>query len=562
MLAGQPPPTKGTRVHCVAMRTPLEQSGSARRCAVLALGMSFALATGAVVTIPASAAPAPVAVKPSPGSPGIGDRLYPRLGNGGYDVRHYALDVRYPTKNPKQTVTGNVLISATATQALSSFDLDFSGRSVGSVAVNGRVARWSWLKGELKVTPRFALRAGSAFTVKVAGFTATPTVPGKGALLDAPFFSTPDGSALAGQPDGAHRYFPSNDHPRDKATYSFSILAPKGWIAVANGVLTGSAAAGGGTRWRYVQRQPMASELTQIAVGDFRLTNWGSSDGVVLRDVTPRRLTAALHPRLAVEASQLNWMRSRVGPYPFDTYGSLVVDSPLGFALETQTLSLYTADFFNRKVPDAALNPILLHELSHQWFGDSVSPSSWSDVWQNEGHATWYELTYAQDQDYLPKVYGAKDLDDLMRQVYAASDSLRAQYGPVARPIGGSTGALFNPNVYYGGALALYALRQEIGTAAFDQLERQWIARNRGASRSTDDFIALASKVSAKDLRTFLIAWLYGTRTPPMPGHPEWTVTPVPHTTAAARRVAAARANAASPFTRRLATRIALIQAR
>lgn len=209
----------------------------------------------------------------------------------------------------------------------------------------------------------------------------------------------------------------------------------------------------------------MASELTQIAVGDFRLTNWGSSDGVVLRDVTPRRLTAALHPRLAVEASQLNWMRRRVGLYPIDTYGSLVVDSRLGFALETQTLSLYTADLFNRKVPDAALNPILLHELSHQWFGDSVSPSSWSDVWHNEGHATWYELTYAQDQDYLPKVYGAKDLDDLMRQVYAASDSLRAQYGPVARPIGGSTGALFNPNVYYGGALALYALRQEIGTA-------------------------------------------------------------------------------------------------
>jgi aminopeptidase N len=82
--------------------------------------------------------------------------------------------------------------------------------------------------------------------------------------------------------------------------------------------------------------------------------------------------------------------------------------------------------------------------------------------------------------------------------------------------------------VYDGGALVLYALRQEIGTRVFTTLERQWVTKFRGRSASTDAFIALAFRTACRDLRTFLIAWLYGTRIPPMPGHPGWTVEPVP----------------------------------
>ena len=105
---------------------------------------------------------------------------------------------------------------------------------------------------------------------------------------------------------------------------------------------------------------------------------------------------------------------------------------------------------------------------------------------------------------------------------------MRDKYGPVARPRSGAIDDLFNPNVYDGGALALYALRQKVGAKRFNALERRWVAKYRGRSASTDDFIRLASRVAHQDLRTFLIAWLYGTRTPPMPGHPDWTVDPVP----------------------------------
>jgi aminopeptidase N len=173
----------------------------------------------------------------------------------------------------------------------------------------------------------------------------------------------------------------------------------------------------------------------------------------------------------------------------------------------------------------------MLHELSHMWFGDSVSPYEWSDLWLNEGHASWYEFTYAAEKGFLandtagyPDEVGYADLDSLMRAVYAHGDQWRHDFGPVALP---NAETLFSLNVYHGGALVLYALRQVVGDATFQRIERGWVQRYRDQSASTADFIALASRIAGRDLTGFLRDWLYGERTPPMPGHPDWTVDPV-----------------------------------
>jgi aminopeptidase N len=480
-------------------------------------------------------APATVAGRRAPATPGaagIGDPLFPRLGNGGYDVLHYDLRLRYETSAPAQAVDGMVRVVARATQALSRFDLDFAGSAVGDVAVNGRAATWRRDGEELVVTPPRPLRRGQVFSTRVRHFAAAPT-PARPGQLTVAFFSTADGSATAPQPDLAHRVFPSNDHPRDKARFTFTLDVPAGTTAVANGVFAGRDARDGRWVWHYRQRQPMATELTQIVVGRFTITQRSGQDGVAVRDVTPTRLTAGLAPKLAVVSEQLAWLRQRVGGYPFDVYGTLVVDAPLGFALETQTLSLFDAGSFD--APRSGWAPVMVHELAHQWFGDSVSPWSWSDVWLNEGHATWYELLYAEEQRLLREATGFARVEALMRNLYGAGDTFRTLFGPVARPQGVSIPALFNPNVYFGGALALYALRQEIGAEAFAILERRWVQRFRGRSASTLDFIALASEVAGRDLAPFLRAWLYGAKTPPMPGHPDWAVTPASPAAAAAR---------------------------
>lgn len=456
--------------------------------------------------------------QPSPGAPGIGDALYPNLGNGGYEVEHYHLDLGYATAAPSQAIDGTVTIQARATQALSRFDLDFSGSSVGAVTVDGRAAASSWDGEELVITPAQPLRQGERFAVTVSHFASSPTVADPNNFLDAPFFSTPDGTAWAGQPHNAHRIFPSNDHPADKATFSFQIDVPAGTTAVANSELVGQHTSGGRTIWRYEHSEPMATELAQVAVGALTVVSRGHHGDVLVRDVMPARLAADLAPKMAVELAQLDWLRERLGDYPFRTYGSLVVDTSLGFALETQTLSLYDTLIFG--LPESILNPTMLHELAHQWFGNSVAPAQWSDVWQNEGHATWYELTFTAGPD-------SREFTELMQLVYSFGDIFRAVFGPVGAPRSGDPFELFNPNVYYGGALVLYALRQQVGDVAFRNVERAWVTHYRGRSASTADFIALASQVSGQDVSAFLQAWLYGTTIPAMPGHPDWVANPV-----------------------------------
>jgi aminopeptidase N len=478
----------------------------------------------------ALAAAAPTSAAPSPGAAGIGDRLFPGLGNGGYDVRRYHLDLRYATSDPTQPIDGSVTIVARATQSLSRFNLDFAGLRVGDVSVNRRPAAWRREGEELVVTPASPLRDGRIFAVR-ADFTVVPTAPDPEDDISLALFSTPDGTATAPQPNLAHYIFPSNDHPRDKASYTIRLDVPAGTLAVANGVLIGRHTRAGRTVSTYVQRQPMATELIQLAVGRYDYFPRGRHSGVFVRDVISPTLTPLVEPLLVRTSGHLAWIQPRVGSFPFDLYGSLVVDAELTYVLETQTISLFDRNWFTL-YGEGSWDPTMLHELAHEWFGNSVSPWEWSDLWLNEGHASWYEFLYAEEKGFLeedtedyPNPTGYADFDDLMRAVYALGDQWRAESGPVARPASADT--LFSLNAYHGGALVLYALRQEIGEPAFQRLERAWLNRYRGRSASTADFIALASRIAGRDLTAFLEDWLYGTETPPMPGHPDWTVDPV-----------------------------------
>jgi aminopeptidase N len=474
----------------------------------------------------------------SPGAPSIGDPLFPGLGNGGYDTRHVTLNLRYPTAAPLQTVQGFAVITARATQDLSQFNLDFAGDSVGRVSVNGRRAESAWEGEELVITPRRSIRDHRRFTVAVP-FTASTTPEDPTTLITA-WFATPSGSFTAFQPNYAHTKFPINDHPSDKASYTLRFDVPAGTTAVGNGLPTDRRTVRGQTITTYEERDPMAAELVSLNAGELTVVNRGRIDGITFRDVMPTKFVDALEPANALGPAHMEWMEQHVGRYPFDSYGTLSADSNAGFALENQTLSLYPA-WFLIDAPPATYEPVMVHELAHQWFGDSVAPYRWRDVWLNEGHATWYEQLYGAEK--YPEAY---NFEDNLRAYYSQGDIWRAQYGPVASPNSAvNILDLFNPNVYQGGATVLYALRQVVGEDAFYAIERRWVRRYEGDSASTEDFIALASRVAHRDLGPFLRDWLYGSKTPPMPGHPDWTVT-APGAAPAAPKARTAPTTAAS----------------
>jgi aminopeptidase N len=495
--------------------------------------LGIALLATAVVAAPAAAAP-------RPGADGIGDRLFPQLGNGGYDAKHYDLSVSYASSAPEQDVAGKVTMVARATQSLSRFDLDFSGDTVGAVRVDGHSADFERAGQELVVTPAHAIKRGRTFEV-VVRFVSGPFTPAPDNTLPFGWFTTVDGSVTAGQPDQSNTIYPVNDHPADKASYTIKLDVPEGVTAVANGELRSRSTRSGRTRSVYEMKEPLASELIQLAVGKLDVIQRGFVRGVRVRDVAPTALAPQLETALGRTPDHLRWLTAQVGRYPFDSYGVLAADQNFGYALETQTLSLHPAFLFAPEVRLADSEPTMVHELAHQWFGDSVAPRSWSDVWLNEGHATWYEWLYGAEffladepgYDFVPRV----------REAYSHGDQWRKLYGPVARPSSNELFDLFSPNVYDGGATVLYALRQVIGERAFGRLERRWVQQNAGRSVGTGDFIALASKVAGRDLGPFLRGWLYGTKTPAMPGHPDWTVLPAdtPLATAKAARATSAR---------------------
>ncbi|MBO9533144.1 MAG: M1 family metallopeptidase [Solirubrobacteraceae bacterium] len=506
---------------------------------VVSAAVTVAAAPLAAASATAAPKPTPKPVVGSPGAPALGDSLFPTLGNGGYDALHYNFTLTFG-KTPSSPVTGTETLTAKATQALSSFSLDLGPAPlIGAVTVNGKSAATTRTAEKLIITPSQVLPAGSEFTVKISGlsFTATPLSDDPSSVA---YIAAPSGSFTAPQPAYMHHVLPVNDHPLDKATYYFKLTTPAGTMAVASGKLSSKERLkNGSTVYAYAQRQPMASELIQLASGAYKMVDQGVGSGVRLRNIIAKGAGSVADDLLADNAKQMAWVVKHLGAYPFDVYGVIVTDEDPQFALETQTLTMIPGAWFENPDDAAWVAPTMVHELVHQWYGDSVSPKDWADIWVSEGHATWYEARYADDEGYFEDYSGFPTFNDFAQRIYELGDKYRANYGPVGRPLSGSDDDLFSPQSYYGGFLVLYALRQEIGARAFAKLEREYVTRYKGQTKGTADFVALASKIAGRDLSAFLNAWIYGLTTPPMPGHPDWAVEPVDVTLAATSRASA-----------------------
>ncbi|MET9858288.1 M1 family metallopeptidase [Streptomyces smyrnaeus] len=453
------------------------------------------------------------AALPAPTAAGIGDHLFPQLGNPGYDVRTYDLSFDYSGDNSKPLNARTVIEAQVTAGPMERFNLDFAGGEVSSVQVDGQPAQHARAGEDLVVTPPTPLRRGARMQVEIR-HTSDPTVKNGG------WVRTKDGLAMANQADAAHRVFPSNDHPADKAMFTFRVRAPRGLTVVTGGLPTGRTRVGQDTVWTYRMVHPMATELAQVSIGRSTVVRSKGPHGLPLRHVVPTGQRGALEPVLNETSRQIAWMERRAGKYPFENYGLLAAEVETGFELETQTLSLFEHKLLSsRKYPDWYRESLMMHELAHQWYGNSVSPHRWTDLWLNEGHATWYEWAYAAER-------GGFSVDERARASYEQSDAWRKRYGPPAAIFPArKTGKiqLFSPIVYNGSAVVLYALRERIGKEAFARLERAWPRRHRDSTATTADFIKLASEISGKDQSAFLKKWLYGKTTPPMPGHPDWT---------------------------------------
>ncbi|GIH99045.1 M1 family metallopeptidase [Planobispora takensis] len=450
---------------------------------------------------PATARPSSGAATPSSGgpasagAPGIGDPDFPTDGNGGYDAERYRLTIGYEPDS--RQLSGVVVIEARATQALSRFNLDLSGFTVGEVTVDDRPATFGRSGDELSVTPSRPIDDRAAFRVKVVYSGEPRPVRNSSNLGTYGFIPTRDGAFVTCEPNGAKTWFPVNDHPSDKALYDFEITVPAGLTALANGEMVGRPRTSGGrTTYLWRENHPMVSYLATMTLGRFELREGETASGIKNLAAVDPRFGSSLNKLYRISGEVTDYWATVFGPYPFSSTGGVVDDFSAGYALENQTKPMYGG--FD---PD---EDIIAHELAHQWFGNSLSITRWKDLWLNEGFATYAEWLWSEHK-------GDSTAEQLFRQHYAADDDDPIWAYPPGRA---QPDDLFNNSVYTRGGMTLHALRQRIGDQVFFELLKTWNAEHKHGNVTTEQFTALAEKLSGRQLDALFDAWLFQPRKP------------------------------------------------
>ena len=430
------------------------------------------------------------------GGRSMGDPYAPELGNTGYDAQHYTIQIALDpaVKEFSSTVT----IEAEAeVDNLGELSLDFIGFEIESLLVDGVPALFSREDDKLIIQLPELLAAGELFTIEVS-YAGTPDdrpsryVPFAESI--GLFYGAEETIYVLSEPDGARFWFPNNDHPKDKATYRFEVTAPEGLTAVSNGTLlatledTPMPDGSAGTTFVWEHNFPMASYLATIAVGEYERLEGESSSGVVLRDYVFPDDKAAFKQSTAVVSEAIEWMSDLFGEYPFEEYGYVTVHAP-GVSLETQTMVLLSSGMLNEST--------VIHEMAHMWFGDWVSLDSWGEMWRNEGFATYITILWENRDD-------PEEVDLVMEGVRAwlADDGI---VQPLLNP---PPRRLFSTNSYFGGALMIHDLRQEVGDEAFFAGLQTYLAEYGGGTASDAQFQAVMEEASGQSLEAFFEKWL------------------------------------------------------
>ncbi|MER7486478.1 M1 family metallopeptidase [Streptomyces sp. NPDC126497] len=441
-----------------------------------------------------------------PGAPaggsGVGDPYFPKAGNGGYDVRHYALDLAYDPRAHR--LTGTAVITARAAEDLSALNLDLEGLDVEEVTVDGAAARWSRTGQELTVRPREAVRGTFRVTVRYAGAPVTVTDPDGS---EEGWLRTADGALALGQPVGSTAWFPGNHHPSDKATYSLAVTVPEGVRAVSNGEPAGEERKGDRTTYRWRTGEPMASYLATLAVGRYDVRRTTTAGGLPVYTAVDPEQAEASRASLARLPEVLAWAERTFGPYPFSSAG-VIVERPedAGYALETQSRPVFPG------APDTGL---LVHEIAHQWYGDSVTPRTWRDMWLNEGFATYAEWLWREEHggDTAQRTFDALYAGGYVPD--AGAEEELWSFPPAEPP---DAAHLSAAPVYGRGAMVLHKVRQTVGDDAFRDLLRGWARAHRHGNADTGDFTAFVERSAPdRDFAGIWEDWLYGAGRPERP---------------------------------------------
>ncbi len=427
----------------------------------------------------------------------VADPVYPRHGNPAIDVLHYGLELTWAPD--AKTLTGRATLRLRATADVTELRLDLSDDyRLGEVLLDGVKATGATLAGDkLTVPGRLRTDAHATLIVSYAGTPAPVRAPtSRGDFDSVGLTVTADGSLWTMQePFGAFTWYPANDQPSDKALYDMAITVPPGWSGVAGGTPAGR----DGATFRYTTTDPMATYLATLAVGRYASETATGPRGLPITYWFQPGTDDALMQVVREMPRYLAWLEAKFGPYPFPSAGVVIV--PSQSAMETQQMVTLGRIVGSRDYREG----IVLHELAHHWFGDTVTTATWADLWLNEGWTMYAQYLFQNERDRVS--------DSAFERWARGQDAtLRARFGPPGKA---DPADFARSNVYVCPALMLHEIRQKVGDDAFFALARGWVADNRNTARDRAAFIAYVNRQTGTDFTDFIDAWLDSPTTPP-----------------------------------------------
>ena len=429
----------------------------------------------------------------------VDDPYYPAKGDPNIDVLSYDLDL---TWRPRHGLTGVAELEVRSVVDQSSLQLDLSRElDVSRVRLDDVSIGHSHTDHILTLTTG-PLLADNRHTLVITykGMPRPVKAPTKRSDFSTVGWSNRSNGGMwtMQEPFGAFTYYPVNDHPSDKAYYDVRLDVPGDMVGVSGGKMLSRRHVDGRTITRFELSDPAASYLVTVAIGDYKLVRDRGPHDLRLSYWVPRGNTESLK-FLRQSPNLLRWLEDRLGRYPFDRAGAVVV--PSLSAMETQELvTMGASTLQNRK---RAIG-VLLHEYAHQWYGDTVTPNNWPDLWMNEGFAMYIQFEYEISRGWYRRLA-------LKRFLASLDQQLRRQEGP--------PGEYFKDNfastvVYYSGALMLYRLRAKLGDKVFASALRAWPHARENVSTDRVDYIDWLSTRTGRDLAPFINDWLTARRSP------------------------------------------------
>ncbi|MEQ4721225.1 M1 family metallopeptidase [Nonomuraea sp. B19D2] len=417
---------------------------------------------------------------------------FPAHGDHRYGVSHYDLTLKYGVAGNR--LDGTARLSVSAADPVGVLDLDLGRFRVSGVTVDGVPARHVHGGGKLRVTLPRPLPVGAGAVVEVRYSGGPVPVPSPWGGLG--WEELTDGALVAGQPIGAPSWFPCNDRPDDKASYRIAVTTASAYRVIANGVLTARRRGAGTTTWIYEQPEPMASYLASVQIGRYQVAEVAGA-----RLAHPARLGARVRHDFGRQGEMMAVFTERFGPYPFTGYVAVVADDDLDIPVEAQGMSIFGRNHVDGR---RGFERLIAHELAHQWFGNSLTVSCWSDIWLQEGFATYAEWLWSEAS-------GGPSAADHARRWHQRLAGLPQDF-VLADP---GVGMLFDDRVYKRGALTVHALRRALGDAEFFPALRAWTTAHRHGNVTTQDLAAHLQRHTARPVGPLLSAWLYDKPLPP-----------------------------------------------